>query len=208
MSENPSTTPRQAPSIAIVDPNTLAAIGLKQILQQVMPMMHIDTYGTFTELTANQPEHYFHYFVSLSVLFAHRPYFLGQRQKTIVLSTSTDTTGQLDGFHTICINQPEPQLLKSLLRLEQSAHAHGRNLPAMPPTAKDDRKSLLSSREIEVLTLVAKGHINKEIADLLNISLPTVISHRRNIVAKTGMKSVSALTIYAVMHGYVDINQI
>ena len=52
---------------------------------------------------------------------------------------------------------------------------------------------------------VNQGYINKEIADKLNIGLTTVITHRKNIMDKLGMKSVSALTIYAVMHGYVDI---
>ena len=58
------------------------------------------------------------------------------------------------------------------------------------------------------MILIVEGHINKEIADILNISMPTVISHRKNITDKLGMKSISALTIYAVMHGYVDINKI
>ena len=66
----------------------------------------------------------------------------------------------------------------------------------------------LSDREIEVLSQVAQGKINKEIADILNIGLTTVITHRKNIQEKLGLKSVSALTIYAVMHGYVDINKI
>lgn len=67
---------------------------------------------------------------------------------------------------------------------------------------------LLSSREVEVLSLVAQGMINKEIAEKLNISITTVISHRKNIQDKLGVKSVSALTIYAVMHGFVDVNKI
>ena len=66
----------------------------------------------------------------------------------------------------------------------------------------------MSSREFEFLSLVAKGMINKEIADRLSISITTVISHRKNIQDKLGMKSVSALTIYAVMHGFVDVNKI
>ncbi|MDE6857635.1 MAG: LuxR C-terminal-related transcriptional regulator [Alistipes sp.] len=64
----------------------------------------------------------------------------------------------------------------------------------------------LTPREREVLVLVTQGLMNKEIADRLNIGLTTVISHRRNISEKLGIKSVSGLTIYAVMHGYVDIN--
>ena len=44
----------------------------------------------------------------------------------------------------------------------------------------------LSIREIEVLILITKGLINKEIADKLHISLTTVISHRKNITEKLG----------------------
>ena len=70
------------------------------------------------------------------------------------------------------------------------------------------QRKVLSDREIEVMSLIVQGYINKEIADRLNIGLATVITHRRNIMDKLGFKSVSALTIYAVMHGYVDINKI
>jgi DNA-binding NarL/FixJ family response regulator len=69
-------------------------------------------------------------------------------------------------------------------------------------------QKILSDREIEVMSLIAQGYINKEIADKLNIGLATVVTHRRNIMDKLGLKSVSALTIYAVTHGYVDINKI
>jgi DNA-binding CsgD family transcriptional regulator len=58
------------------------------------------------------------------------------------------------------------------------------------------------------MSYIVQGNTNKEIADILSISLATVITHRKNIMDKLGMKSVSALTIYAVMHGYVDINRI
>ena len=72
----------------------------------------------------------------------------------------------------------------------------------------ESREKALSDREIEVLSLVAQGKINKEIAEKLFISTTTVITHRKNIQEKLGIKSVSSLTIYAVMHGYVDINKI
>ena len=58
------------------------------------------------------------------------------------------------------------------------------------------------------MSLIVQGFINKEIADKLNIGLSTVVTHRKNIMDKLGFKSVSALTIYAVMHGYVDINRV
>ncbi|HPD95360.1 MAG TPA: helix-turn-helix transcriptional regulator, partial [Tenuifilaceae bacterium] len=56
----------------------------------------------------------------------------------------------------------------------------------------------LSKREIDVLKLLAKGFSNKEIADKLNISIHTVMSHRKNIMDKTGIRSLPGLTIFAV----------
>ena len=56
----------------------------------------------------------------------------------------------------------------------------------------------LSEREVEVLKEMVAGLSNKEIADKLNISVHTVISHRKNITEKTGIKSLSGLTIYAI----------
>jgi DNA-binding CsgD family transcriptional regulator len=69
-------------------------------------------------------------------------------------------------------------------------------------------ESTLSARETQVLALVVKGLINKEIADRLCISLPTVVTHRKNICDKLHLRSVSALTIYAVTHGIVSAEDI
>jgi DNA-binding NarL/FixJ family response regulator len=193
------------PKIAIIDANTLATLGLKQMLQNVMPIMTVDTYGSFTELEANHPEQYFHYFVAMNVVLEHKSFFLEQCRKTIVLTLSLDTNSQLSEFHSLCINVPESQLVRSILALEQHAHGHGQNLPAMPKVLQ---QKILSDREIEVMSLIVQGFINKEIADKLNIGLSTVITHRKNIMDKLGLRSVSALTIYAVTHGYVDINKI
>jgi DNA-binding NarL/FixJ family response regulator len=69
-------------------------------------------------------------------------------------------------------------------------------------------QEILSGREIDVLKLLATGLANKEIADQLNISIHTVISHRKNISQKTGIKSVSGLTIYAVTQKLISIDKL
>ena len=197
--------PQGRPHVAIVDPNTLATLGLKQILQNVMPIMTIDMYGSFAELEANQPDRYVHFFVAMNIVLQERQFFQERQRKTIVLTLQLEETAQLSEFHSLCINQPEPQLIRQLLILAQHAHGGGRNLPPMPKVLQ---QKILTDREIEVMSLIVQGYINKEIADKLHIGLSTVITHRKNIMDKLGMKSVSALTIYAVMHGYVDINKI
>lgn len=193
------------PKVAIIDPNTLAAVGLKQLLQTVIPIMTVETFGSFAELEANNPDEFYHYFVAMNVVLENRTFFSERLQKTIVLTLSLDSTSLLSKFHCLCINVPEKQLVRSLLMLQQHAHSGGKNLPPMPKVLQ---QKILTDREIEVMSLIVQGYINKEIADRLNIGLATVVTHRKNIMDKLGFKSVSALTIYAVMHGYVDINKI
>ncbi len=63
----------------------------------------------------------------------------------------------------------------------------------------------LTDRELDVLKAITKGLSNKEIADHLNISIHTVISHRKNITEKTGIKSISGLTIYAISQKIIPL---
>lgn len=67
-----------------------------------------------------------------------------------------------------------------------------------------DKSEALTKREIEVLKLISNGFMNKMIADKLNISLNTVLTHRKNIIAKTGIKTVSGLTFYCISQGYIS----
>ena len=64
----------------------------------------------------------------------------------------------------------------------------------------------LSAREKEILVCVAKGMLNKEIADQCNLSIHTVITHRKNITRKTGIKTTPGLTVYALLNNLIDIN--
>jgi DNA-binding CsgD family transcriptional regulator len=69
--------------------------------------------------------------------------------------------------------------------------------------------NLLSTRETDILKEVAMGFSNKEIAERLFISINTVITHRKNITEKLGIKSISGLTVYALMNQLIapeDVN--
>ncbi len=70
------------------------------------------------------------------------------------------------------------------------------------------RENELSSREKEILVCVAQGMLNKEIADKFNLSIYTVITHRKNITRKTGIKTVAGLTVYAILNNLIDINSV
>jgi DNA-binding CsgD family transcriptional regulator len=62
----------------------------------------------------------------------------------------------------------------------------------------------ISQREKEVLRLVALGMTNKEIADKLFISTHTVMTHRKNITAKLGIRTIAGLTVYAVINKMIS----
>ncbi|MBR1795274.1 MAG: helix-turn-helix transcriptional regulator [Bacteroidales bacterium] len=93
--------------------------------------------------------------------------------------------------------------IRRLLQYHQEGHPNGHpgavRAPAGPP---------LTDREKEILVLLIQGKINKEIADRLDISVTTVIFHRNNICQKLGTRSLGRLTIYAVLAGLVDIDEI
>lgn len=73
---------------------------------------------------------------------------------------------------------------------------------------KEEENDSLTKREIEVLTGIVNGKMNKEIADELNISIHTVVRHRKNITTKTGIRSQSGLTIYAISKKIIEIDDI
>ena len=194
------------PEIAIIESNSLTCLGLKSILEEIIPMATIRTFHSFNELMDDTPDMYAHYFISAQIYVEHNAFFLPRKRKTIVLAGDSHQF-QLSGVPILNIYQAEEQLVKDILKLHQHAHHDGYPVKDMPPTPPTTGHEL-SAREIEVLVLITKGLINKEIADKLNIGLTTVITHRKNITEKLGIKSVSGLTIYAVMNGYVEADRI
>ena len=91
------------------------------------------------------------------------------------------------------------QIIQSLHKLQEKSRQSEQE------REEDDN---LSPREIEVLTCLVNGMLNKEIADQLHISVHTVVRHRKNITLKTGIRSQSGLTIYAISKKIVSIEEI
>lgn len=187
--------------IAIIEKNTLTAIGLQTILEELIPDTVIRVFSSFEQLIDDTPDMYAHYFVSISIFFEHTSFFLERRPKTIVLSAGEPQIQP--GVPYLNTFLPQEKLIKAFMNMRSKGHEKSGY-----SSKKNDYETSLSAREIEVLVLVTKGLINKEIADKLNISLTTVISHRKNITEKLGIKSVSGLAIYAVMNGYIEADSI
>ncbi len=114
-----------------------------------------------------------------------------------------------------CNRQEASLVLFYLFHLEQDLQKHtlieddilvpvvGR-LEDSAAAAKPEGEEL-SAREKEILVCVANGMLNKEIADKFCISIYTVITHRKNITRKTGIKTVAGLTVYALLNNLITI---
>lgn len=166
-------------TVTLLLDDTLQEIGLRYLLRQYFDI-DAATAGSVDENTDTPSSIYF---VSPVKFTSSLDFFLPRRSRTAILDSSITHAHN----ESVIVEQLDI-ILKSL----EQRH---------PDTAMSAE---LSQREIEVLSLVAKGLINKEIADRLNISFNTVLSHRKNITAKLGIKSVSGLSVYAIMNGYIS----
>ena len=181
--------------IAIILPDTLQSIGLQALLTDYFPPVEVSCFSTFEGFMPVSNETFDFYFTNSDILVLNADFFLPRRNKTMVIIYGPEGTGGLSATNHITLFAPQEIIIEQIQQLLAGDNA------AIP--AGESSKEL-SSRETDVLQLIVKGITNKEIADKLNISLNTVLTHRKNITAKLGIKTVSGLTFYAIMNGIIS----
>lgn len=194
------------PCFAIIDRNTLESIALKDILWELFNHVEIHSYDSIDAFIRDSNRHFVHFFVSSDMLFTDSEEFDTLKHMTTVLTAGQSPNIDLSGYRTLDITSTEEDIVTRLMELQKIGH-YG-NMAASPQDSSESKKNRLSEREKDVLRLMIKGHINKEIAKELNISTATAIFHRNNICDKLGTRSIGKLTIYAVLSGIVSIKEI
>lgn len=81
-------------------------------------------------------------------------------------------------------------------------------LDLQDPSQNEGAAKKLSPREITIVRMVSMGLTNREIAEKLFLSAHTVMTHRKNISSKLGIKSVSGLTIYAIVNNIITLEEV
>lgn len=120
--------------------------------------------------------------------------------KSLVMNHIPGGADQQEAYKVLsAISSLQEDIRKHIL-LEETA------LEGRQEEQEDD--GTLTPREKEILVRVARGMLNKEIADDLNISIHTVITHRKNITQKTGIKTVAGLTVYALLNNLIEVTSV
>lgn len=141
------------------------------------------------------------------------PRFFGENQITKYLHDWREENEELNivALQTSYLSSPISSLFDAIIELDddnQTILGKLKNLASKEINNETSESFELSSREKDVLVAIAKGLQNKEIADQLNISVYTVMAHRKNITKKTGIKSIAGLTVYALLNNLLSQSDI
>ncbi|MBQ9076747.1 MAG: helix-turn-helix transcriptional regulator [Muribaculaceae bacterium] len=178
-------------STVIIDKDTLRALGLKHLMERYFDTQLVIV-QELRELDSNDISPSALFFTSPQCYIAFQDFFIPRRSRTVIL-----TSDNLTDIATLDPRTDESSIIENL-----------NSIISERAIEKSRPHNELSQREIDVLRLVAMGYINKEIADELSISFNTVLTHRKNITAKLGIRSVSGLGFYAMMNGYISESDI
>lgn len=188
--------------VVIADPSAIVGGGLERILD-ADPQYHVA--GRFTDYHAFmdkvwqiKPDVILFNPVLVS---SHKRFsiknLLKENREAVVLAVlyswvSPEIVAEFDD--AIDVFEPPEKILRKIHAAIERSASHANNDQQTNDAVE------LSDREKEILISVAQGLTNKEIAEKHNISIHTVISHRKNISRKTNIRTVSGLTVYAMLN--------
>jgi transcriptional regulator len=173
-------------SVIIITHDTLTALGIKHILYKYFTI----TPTVCDYLQPAETDNYDLYVTTSDIYVCNLDFFMPRRLKTVII-------GEIKS------QKPDTMIINRFDDKAMIIEAFNKFINKVEKNTSNTHNEL-SLREIDVLKLIAGGCLNKEIADRLNISINTVLTHRKNITAKLGIRSVSGLSFYAMMNGYVN----
>ncbi len=188
--------------IAIAEPSTILRTGLEKLLEELPEaevVFSTDNLGAlYSRITAIRP----------NILIVNPVLFDYAKRSTIRAEFDTLPNLRIVGLITTYVESQHQRQFAGVIELNDDLQRIKSTINQVVNTIQTDSdepdNDPLSDREKEVLVCLSKGLKNNEIADTLNISVHTVITHRKNIVRKTGIKSVAALTVYAILNNLIE----
>ncbi len=174
-------------SVVIIHDNTLIKAGLYKMLNEMFNIKphYYNKLPDYISL-----DKYDLCIVSVNIYAVNANLFIPKKHKCIIVTDNKN-----------CINTESDNIISAYWSEEKIINIISKGITRIEEIHISQTE--LSKREIDVLKLIVKGCISKEIADTLHISINTVLTHRKNITSKLGIKSVSGLSVYAMMNGLI-----
>jgi DNA-binding NarL/FixJ family response regulator len=192
-------------NISIIVRKALISCGITHIVKDKYPEVHIEVYAGLDKFRSGSKENDQVIFLDPSLLESPKQVCLEkfykriENSKLIAVFPSTPVDELLPYFDAVITYDLSMDSVVEILN-----RIVDKDVAALPETSKD----IISEREKDVLRGVALGLTNKDISDTLHISTHTVITHRKNITAKLGIKTIAGLAVYAVLNGLVSPEEI
>lgn len=188
--------------IAIAEPSSMLRIGLEQLLRELPDAKVVfstdNLNALYSRINALHPD----------VLIVNPLLFDYTKRATLRAEFDQLPNLRIVGLITAYIESQHQRQFAGIIELNDDLQRVKSTLNQVVSSLQSDSDEPdtdpLSDREKDVLVCLSKGLKNNEIADELNISVHTVITHRKNIVRKTGIKSVAALTVYAILNNLIE----
>jgi DNA-binding NarL/FixJ family response regulator len=190
--------------VMLIEPSPIVREGIKSIFSDINGYNLVDSYSDTNQLVERCKSNNVNMLIfnPLLMSFQHRSnirnfFAIPDNIQLIALVYTLVDDLLLQQFDAIIhINDDASKITKKLQQVNNSL-----------PESKQENEEL-TDRELEILISIVKGLTNKEIADKHFISIHTVISHRKNIVRKIGIKSVSGLTVYALLNNLISYEDV
>ncbi len=191
-------------TVLLITPSLVIARGLESIFSD---LGEFEISGILTDLSRTSELRIKN--IAADVIIIDPTIFDFTSRTEVHSSILQDTDAAVVAIPSILMSEEALKQYDEVISIYDEPTAIIRKLRSAYDTRNDSPKSndeQLSDREKEILVCVAKGMLNKEIAHKFNISIYTVITHRKHITRKIGIKTVSGLTVYALLNNLIDIN--
>jgi len=189
-------------NIGLVEPSQIICEGLTTILLKAESHNRIFRFDSLDEMIAAIPTHQINLAIINPALAKNNvPDFI-QKRNSLQLNAWVGILYTLHDRDVLTLFDATIQITDSSEQIAETIHQLSVN---KCHCSNCHQSESLTSREIDILRQITLGLSNKEMADKLNISVHTVVSHRKNIICKTGIKSQAGLTIYAISNKIISL---
>lgn len=189
-------------NIGLIEPSQIICEGLTTILLKAESHNRIFRFDSLDEMIAAIPTHQINLAIINPALAKNNvPDFI-QKRNSLQLNAWVGILYTLHDRDVLTLFDATIQITDSSEQIAETIHQLSVN---KCHCSNCHQSESLTSREIDILRQITLGLSNKEMADKLNISVHTVVSHRKNIICKTGIKSQAGLTIYAISNKIISL---